>query len=350
MAVLKRIGERTAVFGAPPSVISFACAGGKQEGRGPLGAYFDEVNEDSFFGERTWEKGESAMQKRALQLALLKGARKASQLDYILAGDLLNQCIGSSFSLRNSGIPFLGLYGACSTFGEGLALAAMLIDGGFARCAAALTSSHFCTAERQYRMPVPYGSQRTPTAQWTATAAGCCILGESGPGPYLTAAAVGRIVDKGITDANNMGAAMAPAAYQTLSDFLRDTGTNPGDYDLILTGDLGELGHAIVCDLFRRDGTELGDNYQDCGMLLYDRERQDMHAGGSGCGCSAAVVCGYVLRGMREGRWRRVLLAPTGALLSPTSSFQGESIPGICHAVCFSSEKECFPFKNKREK
>ena len=335
---LKRVGRRTVALPHPPSVRSCACIGGKFEGQGPLGSCFDELGEDSFFGEATWEKAESAMQKRALSRALDKAGLKAGDLDYILAGDLLNQCVGSAFGLRDFGIPFYGLYGACSTMGESLSLASLLIDGGFARRAAAMTSSHFCTAERQYRMPVPYGSQRTPTAQWTATAAGCTILEEKGQGPYVTHVICGRIVDKGITDANNMGAAMAPAAYDTLSAFFRATETGPKDYDLILTGDLGELGHDIVRDFFQRDGVDLGDRYQDCGLLLYDREAQDMHAGASGCGCSAAVLNGYVLPGLRAGKWRRVLFAPTGALLSPTTSFQGESVPGICHAVCLSAE------------
>ena len=332
------MGRQTVALAAPPSVVSFANIGGKFEGNGPLADSFDELNEDSFFGQKTWEQGESVMQKRVLENALKKAGLESKQLDYILAGDLLNQCIGSSFALRDFGIPFYGLYGACSTMGESLALASLLIDGGFARRAAAMTSSHFCTAERQYRMPVPYGSQRTPTAQWTATAAGCTILAEKGQGPYVTHVICGRIVDKGITDSNNMGAAMAPAAYDTLSAFFRDTQTGPKDYDLILTGDLGELGHDIVRDFFRRDGIDLTDRYQDCGLLLYDREKQDMHAGASGCGCSAAVLNGYVLPGLRAGKWRRVLFAPTGALLSPTTSFQGESVPGICHAVCLSAE------------
>ena len=335
----KRLGRRTVALSAPPSVLACACVGGKFEGQGPLGACFDELGEDSFFGESTWEKAESAMQKRALSRALDKARLKAGDLDYILAGDLLNQCVGSAFGLRDFGIPFYGLYGACSTMGESLSLASLLIDGGFARRAAAMTSSHFCTAERQYRMPVPYGSQRTPTAQWTATAAGCTILAEKGQGPYVTHVICGRIVDKGITDSNNMGAAMAPAAYDTLSAFFRDTKTTPTDYDLVITGDLGEVGHAVVRDFFAKDGIQLGDNFQDCGLLLYDRKDQDMHAGASGCGCSASVLNGYLLGGMREGRWKRILFAPTGALLSPTSSLQGESIPGICHAVCISADR-----------
>ena len=335
----KRTGQRTIALGTPPSVLAFANIGGKFEAQGPLSGYFDELSQDSFFGEKTWEKAESAMQKKVVQRALNQARLKPKDIQYILAGDLLNQCIGSSFGLRELGIPFYGLYGACSTMGESLSLAAMLIDGGFAERTAAVTSSHFCTAERQYRMPVPYGSQRTPTAQWTATASGCTILGREGPGPYITHVTCGKIVDKGISDPNNMGAAMAPAAYDTLAAFFRDTGTTPGDYDLVITGDLGELGHGIVRDFFARDGVELGDNFQDCGLLLYDRDGQDMHAGASGCGCSASVLNGYLLTEMQRGRWRKILFAPTGALLSPTSSFQGESIPGICHAVCISAEK-----------
>ena len=335
----KRIGQRTVALSNPPSVLSFANIGGKFEGQGPLSGYFDELSQDSFFGEKTWEKAESAMQKKVVRRALEQAKLKPKDIGYILAGDLLNQCIGSSFGLRELGIPFYGLYGACSTMGESLSLAAMLIDGGFTERAIAVTSSHFCTAERQYRMPVPYGNQRTPTAQWTATASGCTVLGREGAGPYITHVTCGKIVDKGITDPNNMGAAMAPAAYDTLAAFFRDTGTAPKDYDLIVTGDLGELGHGIVRDFFSRDGVELGDNFQDCGLLLYDRESQDMHAGASGCGCSASVLNGYLLTQMQRGVWKKIVFAPTGALLSPTSSFQGESIPGICHAVCISAEK-----------
>ena len=329
----KRIGRRTVALEHPPSVISYANIGGKLEGEGPLREHFDELEQDSFFGEKTWEKAESAMQKRVLQRALDQIRLKPGDLDYIFAGDLLNQCIGSSFGLREFGVPFYGLYGACSTMGESLSLAAMTIDGGFADKAAAMTSSHFCTAERQYRMPVPYGNQRTPTAQWTATASGCVILGDEGTGPGITAVTCGKIVDKGISDVNNMGAAMAPAAYDTLTAHFQATGTGPQDYDLVLTGDLGVLGHQIVTEFFRQDGIDMSKNYQDCGMLLYDIEKQDMHAGASGCGCAASVLCGYLLRQMEANHLKKILFAPTGALLSPTSSFQGESIPSICHAL-----------------
>ncbi|MBR2896007.1 MAG: stage V sporulation protein AD [Oscillospiraceae bacterium] len=329
----KRLGRQTVALDTPAYILSHAAVGGKQESEGPLGNYFDHLCQDSFFGEKTWEKAESTMQKIALTRALEKGGLTPEELDYVLAGDLLNQCIGTSFALRDVAIPFYGLYGACSTMGESLALGSMLVAGGFAQRVAAMTSSHFCTAERQYRMPVPYGSQRTPTAQWTATAAGCAIVGREGAGCAVTTITCGKIVDKGIKDANNMGAAMAPAAYDSLSAHFAATGTKPADYDLIFTGDLGVLGHRIVQDLFAHDGVDMSKNYRDCGMMLFDIEKQDMHAGASGCGCAASVLCGYLLRGMELGSWKRILFAPTGALLSPTSSFQGESIPGICHVL-----------------
>ena len=329
----KRLGRQTVALERPPVILSHAAVGGKQEGEGPLSGYFDHLSEDSFFGEKTWEKAESSMQKIALSMALEKASLAPEALDYIFAGDLLNQCIGTSFGLRDFGIPFYGLYGACSTMGESLALASLTISGGFAQKAGAMTSSHFCTAERQYRMPVPYGNQRTPTAQWTATASGCAILGDEGQGPRITVVTCGKIVDKGVTDANNMGAAMAPAAYDTLRAHFSATGTGPKDYDLVLTGDLGVLGRQIVADFFAADGVDMGETYQDCGMLLYDIQKQDMHAGASGCGCSASVLCGYLLGQMEARHLKKILFAPTGALLSPTSSFQGESVPGICHAL-----------------
>lgn len=329
----KRVGNRTVRLEHPPTVIAHANIGGRQEGRGPLADTFDELSEDSFFGEKTWEKAESTMQKRVLRRALERAGMTPDDLDYILAGDLLNQCIGSAFSLRDFPVPFYGLYGACSTMGESLSLGSMLIDGGFASTVAAMTSSHFCTAERQYRMPVPYGSQRPPTAQWTATAAGCTILSAQGKGPRITHVTCGKVVDLGVQDANNMGAAMAPAAADTLSAFFRDTGAAPSDFDLIATGDLGKLGSQLLRELMAREGIVLGEEYTDCGLLLFDLKGQDMHCGASGCGCSASVFNGYLLGQMAAGHIKRLLFAPTGALLSPTSSFQGESIPGICHAV-----------------
>ena len=335
----KRLGRQTVAFTNPPSIAAGSCVVGQKEGEGPLRKWFDYISDDSYFGHSSWEKAESVMLSKCFALCCDKARIPPSDIQYLFAGDLLNQCAGSTFAARDLPIPYFGVYGACSTMGETLALAATAIAGGSAAIAAAQTSSHFCTAERQYRSPLPYGSQRSPTAQWTATAAGCCILGTQSEGPYITHATRGQIVDMGVTDMTNMGAAMAPAAFDTLRAVFRDTGTTPKDYDLIVTGDLGAVGSDILTELFRREGTAL-DNYTDCGLLLYDRKKQDMHAGGSGCGCSAAVLNGYLLEGMRQGRWRRLLFAPTGALLSPTSSFQGESIPGICHAVVFSRTKE----------
>jgi stage V sporulation protein AD len=296
--------------------------------------------EDSFFGEKTWEKAESTMQKMALQKALEKANLPPNALEFVFAGDLLNQCIGSAFSMRDAGIPFFGLYGACSTMSESLALGAMAIDGGFADTVAAVTSSHFCSAERQFRFPLEYGGQRTPTAQWTVTGAGALILTADGPGPYIRHITCGKVVDAGIKDANNMGAAMAPAAYGTLSAHFSDLSMSPADYDLIVTGDLGALGSEILVDFFRNDGVELSHKYNDCGLMIFSREGQDVHAGGSGCGCSASVLCGYLLNGMRSGRWKKILFAATGALLSPVSTQQGESIPSICYAVSISTKRQ----------
>ena len=335
---IKRLSRQTCRFLRPPGVVSWANVGGRLERQGPLGSYFDVTDDDSFFGKKTWEQGEAEMQAIALRRALQKGGLTPEDVDCVFAGDLLNQNIGATFSLRDFAIPFYGVYGACSTMGESLSLAAMAVAGCFARLAAAQTSSHFCTAERQYRAPVPYGSQRAPTAQWTATAAGCCVVGAQSEGPYITHVTRGRIVDWGITDAANMGAAMAPAAYDTLAALFRDTGTAPSDYDLVVTGDLGYLGHALLTELFRLDGVVLGDNCTDCGILLYHRIRQDMHAGGSGCGCSAAVLAGHLLKLLAGGQIRRLLFAATGALMSPTASMQGESIPGISHAVAIETQ------------
>ena len=334
----KKLGRQTVALQDPPSVIGSASVVGKKEGEGPLAATFDHISQDDTFGERSWEKAESAMQKLALAAALNKAGLSVSGLDYLLAGDLLNQCIGSGFAVRGQDVPFFGLYGACSTMAESLSLAAMLLGGGYGTKIAAMTSSHFCSAERQYRSPLEYGGQRTPTAQWTVTGSGCVILADQGPGPYVTHVTTGKIVDKGIKDAANMGAAMAPAAYATIAAHFQDTGRKPSDYDLIITGDLGQLGRDIVADWFHRDGMDLK-NLNDCGTLIYDLEGQDVHCGGSGCGCSAVVLAGMLLNGMAGGRWKRILFCGTGALLSPTSSQQGESIPAICHAVALDIRK-----------
>lgn len=318
-------------------IAGYASVAGKKEGEGPLRHYFDILMDDAEWGEKTWEKTESKMQKSAVAHAVEKAGINLSDINYIFAGDLLNQCIGSSFGLRELEIPFLGVYGACSTMAETLGLAAMTVDGGFADCSAAVTSSHFCTAERQYRTPLEYGGQRTPTAQWTVTGAGALILSKSGGAPYVTHFTAGKIVDLGITDANNMGAAMAPAAADTLLAHFKDTGNRPEDYDLILSGDLGEVGWSILVDMMNDEGYDIAENYNDCGCMIFDGKKQDTHAGGSGCGCGASTLCGYVMNRMKAGELNRVLFMATGALLSPTSTLQGESIPSVAHAVVISN-------------
>ena len=332
-------GKQSIVFAQQPAILSYASVAGKKESEGPLKATFDVASKDTAFGQKSWEKAETQMQKTAMEIALQKADLKEDQLDAAFVGDLLNQCVGSSFSMRNRNIPTFGLYGACSTMAESLVLAAMAVNGGYARKVMALTSSHFASSERQYRFPLGYGGQRTPTAQWTVTGAGAVILSQSGKGPYLRSATVGSIVDAGIKDANNMGAAMAPAAYETIRAHFDDLGLGPEDYDLIVTGDLGAVGHSVVKELMGRDGFDMDSRYTDCGLLLFDRQKQDMHAGGSGAGCSASVLCSYLLPGLKSRRWKRMIFAPTGALQSPTTVFQKETMPAVCHAVVFSAER-----------
>lgn len=336
---MKHVGKQSIALTNPPSIAGHACVAGEKEGEGPLRDSFDYISQDMRFGQKSWEKGESEMVRRALELAIGKAGQQPESIEYLFGGDLLNQCIGTTFGVRDSNIPFFGIYGACSTMAEGLSLAAMTIDGGFADVTAAVTSSHFCTSERQYRFPVEYGGQRPPTAQWTVTGSGAVVLTSEGPGPYITHITTGKIVDAGIKDANNMGAAMAPAAYETLRMHFADLALKPSDYDLIVTGDLGQVGAAIVLDFFKRDGMDIMSNYDDCGLMIFAEKTQDVHAGGSGCGCSASVLCGHLLNGMRTGRWDKILFAGTGAMLSPTSSQQNESIPSICHAVAISNSR-----------
>ncbi len=315
------------------SILSFGTAAGKVESDGPYGGEFDEIIEDNKGTAETWEQAEGLFQQKALGHAMEKAGLEAHQMDLLIAGDLLNQCTGSSYGLKEFYIPFLGIYGACSTFAEGLLLAASLVNAGYVDNAAAVTSSHFSSAERQYRFPLNYGGVRTPTAQWTVTAAGAAIITKSQQAPYVRCATVGKIQDMGITDQNNMGAAMAGAAYDTISRHFKHTGRNPEDYDLIITGDLGQVGTDMLLELFLRDGISIEKRHQDCGLLIYDRERQDVHAGGSGCGCGASMMCGHFLKRIKSGELERVLFCATGALMSPTMVQQGGSIPGICHAV-----------------
>ena len=335
----QRRGRYTVVLDNPPSIRAAATVGCKKESEGPLGGMFDIINKDSYFGQASWEKAESQMQSLAVSKALEKAGLQNTDIDFIFAGDLLNQCIGSTYGLRELGIPYVGLFGACSTMAESLCVASTFIEGGVAQKVVACTSSHFCTAERQFRFPLEYGGQRTPTAQWTATASGAAVLQNGDVPPFVRAITVGTIEDLGVTDANNMGAAMAPAAAMTIKHFFEDTGKKPEEFDLIITGDLGKVGSSLLADLLRRDGIDLGDRQSDCGLLLYDLEKQDVHAGGSGCGCSASVLCGHLLPQMREGKLHNILFIATGALMSPTVVQQGESIASIAHLVCLSTQK-----------
>ena len=323
-------------------MIAHAGLAGKKEKDGPLGNPFDQTFDDVTFGVPSWEEAEQTLLRTAMELAAKKADLPLSKLDLILAGDLQNQCTASSFAFAGSGAPFCGLYGACSTMALSLSVASLLLDCGACSTAAAATGSHFCTAERQFRKPLEYGGQRTPTAQWTVTGAGAAILAANGKktDPRITHVHFGTITDLGITDAANMGAAMAPAAAKTIGDFLRDTGTAPQDYDLILTGDLGFVGSELLLELLRRDGLNLTGVHSDCGCLIFDRESQDVHAGGSGCGCSASVLCSHIFDEMRRGKYKKVLFVATGALLSATSALQGKTIPGIAHAVLIAKETE----------
>jgi len=335
-----RIGKYTIMLENHPSIESFAAIGSKMESEGPLADCFDLLEKDSYFGEKTWEKAENRIQREAVNHALMKGGLDPADIDYVFAGDLLNQCISSSFSLRELGIPFYGLYGACSTMAESLSLASVFVDSGAAGRCLAVTSSHFCSAERQFRYPLEYAGQRTPTSQWTVTGGGALVVGRKQKAPYIRAVTAGTVEDYGIKDANNMGAAMAPAACATICRFLKDTSTKPQDYDLILTGDLGKVGSDLLYELTEREGYSIHNHHNDCGLMIYDREAQpEVIAGGSGCGCSAAVLCGHILPKLREGSLKNVLFIATGALLSTTSTQQGESIPGIAHLVHLSCEQ-----------
>ena len=329
----ERKGRYTVTLSGRPTIVSYAAVAGKKEGEGPLAACFDSVFEDTTLGEKTWEKAESALQREAFSTALNKVGFSPSQIQYLFAGDLLNQNIASTFGLREYKVPLLGQFGACSTMAQTLAMAAIFVDSGAADLCAAVTSSHFCTAERQFRFPLEYGGQRPQSSQWTATGSGCAVVGFGGNGVHISEVCVGRVTDLGVTDMNNMGGAMAPAAADTLLHFLADTDTKPSDYDRIFTGDLGAVGSKLLRDLTAREGVAIDEVHEDCGLLLYDRKTQDVHAGGSGCGCSAIVLCGHILPKMETGEWKNVLFIATGALMSPTSSQQGESIPGIAHLL-----------------
>ncbi|NLW06411.1 MAG: stage V sporulation protein AD [Clostridia bacterium] len=333
MSAPKRIGQYTLQYANPPVIVATASIVGPKEGEGPLGSSFDMVIEDTYFGEQSWEKAERKMLEEAIKMVIAKAQLKPQDIDYLLAGDLLSQTISANFAARNLGIPFLGLYGACSTMYEGLALAGVLIDGGFAHHVVVAVSSHYDTAERQFRFPTEQGVQRPPTAQWTVSGAAAVLLAPVGNGPRLTHATLGRVVDMGIKDPNDMGSAMAPAAVDTICRHFQDTGRNPSDYDLIITGDLGKVGHKIATKLLEGQNYDVSSKFSDCGILIYDHERQGTHAGGSGCACSAVVLAGHLMGKLNGGEYKRILGVGTGALLSTTSTQQGESVPGIGHGV-----------------
>lgn len=335
MASQKR-GRQSFGFQEPPVITAWASVAGKKETEGPLGYTFDIKCRDPYFGQKTWEQAEKHMQQQALKKLAEKAGMAQTDFDLVFSGDLLNQCIGSSFTLRNTGIPHIGLYGACSTMAESLMMASMAVGGGFGDKVVAMTSSHFASSERQYRFPLGYGGQRTPTAQWTVTGSGAALVCSKGTGPKITACTIGTVTDLGIKDANNMGAAMAPAAYATIRAHFDDLHTSAEDFDEIVTGDLGQLGKELLLELAREDGLNLGGKLTDCGTLVFDNTKQDVHAGGSGCGCSAITLCGYLLGQLQQRKLKKILFCGTGALLSPTSTQQGLPIPGVCHAVCIT--------------
>lgn len=340
----KKIGAQTLRFLNPPAILCTSTVVGPLEGQGPLQESFDLVYSDQLHGQKSWEACERAMMKDAVGMLLDKAKLNIDSVDYMLAGDLLNQIITSNFAARDLGLPFLGIYGACSSMAESLGLSAVLIDGGFADYVVAAVSSHYGASERQYRFPTEYGGQRPPYAQNTVTGSGAALvaspLHQQGSAPRVTHFTVGRVVDRGIKDPFDMGSAMAPAAADTLLRHFQDTGRQPSDYDLILTGDLATVGKGILIELMQLSGIDLSQNYDDCGCRIYDREKQPVFSGGSGCGCSAVVTYGSIMQQLRTGQLRRILVEATGALLSPTSYQQKESIPCIAHAVAIEMMTE----------
>ncbi len=333
--MLKKLGRNTFKFEKAPSILGYSSTVSEKEGKGPLGGCFDEVEEDSHFGKETWEQAESEMLCRTVKRAIKNAGLTDQDINCIFSGDLINQCLSTTYGLRDLNIPFLGIYGACSTMAEGLLLASCFAGSTEGKFIAS-TSSHFSTAERQFRFPLSYGEQRTPSAQWTCTASGAAVVSSTGTSPYIRAVSIGKIVDMGVTDANNMGAAMAPAAANTIKSYLSDTGYTPEDFDVIVTGDLGLVGSKLLLELLLKDNIDISTQHKDCGTMIYDIKEQDVHAGGSGCGCSASVLCGYFLPKVKTGEIKEMIFAATGALMSPAASQQGESIPSISHLIHIS--------------
>ena len=303
----ERTGKRTIRMTGDVSVRSAAGIAGSKESQGPLGKYFDKTYSDDMLGQASWEKAESRLQTDAAQIAINKAGLEPGNIDVIFAGDLLNQCISSVFGLRSFGIPYLGQYGACSTMAQTMIMSAIMCDSGACQKAVAVTSSHFCSAERQFRFPIEYGGQRTLTAQWTVTGAGAAVIDNGSTGSKIKEVTVGKIIDMKVKDANNMGAAMAPAAADTIMSYLSDTGTKPDDYDLILTGDLGYVGSELLIEILKKEGIDISSNHNDCGKLIFDREKQDVHAGGSGCGCCGSVFCSYIYNELKNGQLNNIL-------------------------------------------
>ena len=332
---LKRMGLQTIDLPLRPAVCASAAFVGKKEGEGPLGAQFDHVAQDELYGQETFELAEKRLYLDAIRKAILKGGLKPENVQFLLGGDLLNQIITASFSARELGIPFIGLYGACSTMGEALSLGAMAVNGGYADQVMSMASSHFATAEKQFRFPLAYGNQRPMSATWTVTGCGAVVIAGNRKDGLARIAGIttGRMVDMGTKDSMNMGAAMAPAAFHTIEQNLEDFQVNETWYDKIITGDLGEIGRTILLDFMKNKGRDLSQIHMDCGIEIYDKDQQDTHAGGSGCGCSAVTLCSYILPRVQDGTWKRVLFVPTGALLSTVSFNEGQSIPGIAHGV-----------------
>lgn len=338
-----KIGKQTIKFINKPVVLATGNIVGPKEAQGPLKDYFDTIITDVYYEENTFEKAESKLLKQAVWNVLAKSKVASNDIEYVFAGDLLNQCISSGYALRDLSIPFFGLYGACSTFVESSMLAACFINAGYAKKCISATSSHFCSAERQFRMPLEQGTKMTPTGQWTVTGAGAALIVENSlsnasSSPIISYATPGKVIDLGITDVSNMGAAMSPAAFDTILTHFEDTGRSPNYYDMIITGDLGVLGSQILIEQLQNHNIDISNNHHDCGMLIFDCDKQNTHMGGSGCGCCASVFCGYIYKMLKEHKINRVLLIATGALMSPISLGQGESIPGIAHAIAIENE------------
>ncbi|WFR58343.1 stage V sporulation protein AD [Anaerocolumna sp. AGMB13025] len=349
MKTNKAIGKQSILFEDPPYILSGSSVAGKKEGEGPLGSFFDQIEEDPMFGGKSWEDAESRLMKRAAELAIEKAGLKSEDIRFLVGGDLLGQLIATSFGISDLNIPMLGIYGACSTMGEAIAVGSMLVDGGFADKVLSITSSHFAGAEKQFRFPLGYGNQRPLSASWTVTGSGGVVLSkekssvktkQSNPENgtiRVKGVTIGKIVDYGLKDSMNMGACMAPAAYNTISQNLKDLNVLPDYYDKIVTGDLGYVGKDILIDLLKQDGFDISGNHMDCGIQIFDKEVQDTHAGGSGCGCSAITLTGYIFPKLLRHEWTRVLFVPTGALLSQVSYNEGNTVPGIAHGVILES-------------